>query len=413
MNTDKIDIIYSTLFPWDHPYSSVSLSFTREFSRNNRVFYINHPISLKDFLTHFKDPAVQNRLGSLLKGQMRYEKIPGLPEEVIGVHPPMSLPVNWLPEGKIYNRLHNWNQQIFLNTVRRVIEDFGLKDFLYINCYDPFFCPVLPRDTGVKFNVYQCIDDISQDDYTSRHGLRLENEALRRADIGLVTSSRLYQLKSPFNPNLYVLNNAADIDLFYRVQAEEFPRPSELAGVTGPVIGYTGNLDTYRVDFALLEKIARAHQEKTLLLVGPLNAEKAQTAGLRQLPNVIFAGSKNIAQLPGYLQYMDCVLIPFLCNELTASIYPLKINEYLAAGKSVISTNFSKDIRSFSDHIRLVDSWEDFLAAIDPAITDNDPSSQQERVACARRNTWTARVEQFWQIVEENWKKESLAEYSK
>ncbi|PHN08401.1 glycosyltransferase [Flavilitoribacter nigricans] len=410
MNTDSIDIIYFSLFPWDHPYSSVSLCMAREFAQTNRVFYINHPHTLKDFVTGFKEESVQDRMGDLLKGKMRYESIPNLPDKVIGVHPPLTLPINWLPEGKIYERGFEWNNDKVLETIRKVIADYDLKDFIYINCYDPYYCPVLPRDTGVRLNVYQCIDDISQDDYTVRHGVRLEEEAIRRADIGLVTSSRLYELKSPLNPNLYVLNNAADVELFYQAQNKKQDRPAEIRNLSGPIIGYTGNLDDYRIDYPLLREIALAHTDKTLLLVGPVNSGQFEEQGLHELPNVVHTGGKNIRELPAYLQYMDCVIIPFLCNELTASIYPLKINEYLAAGKSVISTNFSRDIRQFADQIRLVENRAEFIEAIPAAITDNSTVQKAERLARARKNTWSSRVETFWEIIEKHWDRPKVKE---
>lgn len=403
MDTDQIDIVYFTLFPWDHPYSSVSLSITRELSRNNRVFYINHPLSLKDIYTGFRSPPVQSRLKSILTDRMRYEKIPGCSDRVIGVQPPSILPINWLPEGVAYERLHRWNNNRVLKTIRRVIADYQLKDFIFLNCYDPFYGPVLPRDTGVRLNIYQCIDDISQDHYTARHGIRLEEAAFRRADIGLVTSSRLYSLKTHFNPNLYILNNAADVDLFKRAQTEKLEMPEEIRDLKGPVIGYTGNLDDYRIDYALLRQIAEAHPDKTLLLVGPLNSPKFHHEGLHQLPNVIHTGSKPITALPAYLQCMDCVIIPFLCNELTASIYPLKINEYLAAGKSVIATRFSTDIQEFSDRIRLADSREEFIRTIPDAIQDNGHEQGSARLQRALQNSWEARVEQLWEIIMKHW----------
>lgn len=399
MNTDSIDIIYMSLFPWDHPYSSVSLCMAREFGRTNRVFYIDHPHSYKDLVTQFNSRGVQERLGSLLRHKMRYENIPNFPDRVQGVHPPLTAPINWLTEGALYDRAYAWNNQIVEQTIRRVIADHGLRDFIFLNCYDPYYCPFLPRDTGVKLNIYQCIDDISQDDYTARHGLQLEEAALRGADIGLVTSSRLFELKQHLNPNLYILNNAADVDLFYQTQSRAFARPAEIKGIHGPIIGYTGNLDDYRIDFTLLKKIALAHPDKTLLLVGPLNSYKFHEEGLAEFPNVIHTGAKNIEELPAYLQHMDCVIIPFLCNELTASIYPLKINEYLAAGKSVISTEFSRDIRAFGDLIRLVPGSEAFVQAIPAAIQENSADERHRRLARARKNTWAARVEQFWEIV--------------
>jgi len=100
------------------------------------------------------------------------------------------------------------------------------------------------------------------------------------------------------------------------------------------------------------------------------------------------------------IQYMDCVLIPFRCNTLTRSIYPLKINEYLAAGKAVISTGFSDDIRGFADHIYLAENDADFIQKIEEALNENDPALVQRRIEIANTNTWTARIKQLWEVVE-------------
>jgi glycosyltransferase involved in cell wall biosynthesis len=119
------------------------------------------------------------------------------------------------------------------------------------------------------------------------------------------------------------------------------------------------------------------------------------------MPNVIFAGPRKITELPNYLQYFDCVLIPFRKNTLTRSIYPLKINEYLAAGKPVIATHFSEDIYTFRDVAYVVDSHEEFLSTIDKAIAENDETKKQARMKVAGENTWEARVARFWDIIEQ------------
>jgi hypothetical protein len=96
---------------------------------------------------------------------------------------------------------------------------------------------------------------------------------------------------------------------------------------------------------------------------------------------------------------MDCALIPFLCNTLTASIYPLKINEYLAAGKPVVSTGFSDDIRSFADCIYLAENPGDFVRLVGEALAENDPEKTRRRIEVAESNTWEARIRQLQDIV--------------
>ncbi len=396
-----IDIIYFTLFPWDHPYSSVSLSFSKEFARNNRVFYVNHPYSFRDFLDNFNTEMGKSRRSHLLRGKMQYENIEDISPNIIAAHPPLTFPINWLSPGGFYNALSAYNNRVILKTIKKIIDDYQLKNFIYLNCFNPYFAGTLPKDFGQIANIYQCIDDMTQEPYTARHGARLEAEVIKAADITTVTSTNLWKLKSPLSAETHIVHNAADITNFERTLKENFERPKELEGISGKIIGFTGNLDHCRVDYPLLKKVAERHPDKTLLLVGPINNTEYKEIGLDQLPNVIFTGSKDIRELPHYLQHMDCVLIPFALNLLTKSIYPLKINEYLAAGKAVISTRFSDDIQGFSDYIYLGGTHEEFVDLIDQAIGENSKEKIKARNALAQTNTWTSRVKQFWEIVEQ------------
>ncbi|RMG81535.1 MAG: glycosyltransferase family 1 protein, partial [Bacteroidetes bacterium] len=386
--------------PWENAYSSVSLSFTREFSKNNRVFYINMPWSVKDFWNHKNEPLAKARRPFLLKNKMRYERIEELPDQVVAVHPPLTIPVNFLPNGALYKTLRAYNDRLIVRTIEKVIADYNIKDYIYLNCYNPYCAGTLPKRLKPLLNIYQCIDDMTQEAYTARHGARLEEEVIAAADLVFVTSKNLHRLKSPLNPHTHILHNAADLSIFSEAREKSLPRPPEIAHVRGKMIGFTGNMDPNRVDYSLLKKIACRHTDKTLVLVGPINNEEYKTVGLDQLPNVIMTGGKHIRELPAFLQHFDVTIIPFRKNTLTASIYPLKINEYLATGKPVVSTDFSEDIRGFGDVIYLAPDDDAFLHEIDRAIVEDNTERAGNRVTKAAENTWTERVRQFWEIVE-------------
>ena len=128
------------------------------------------------------------------------------------------------------------------------------------------------------------------------------------------------------------------------------------------------------------------------------------------MPNVIFTGGKHITELPAFLQHFDVAIIPFLLNKLTASIYPLKINEYLAAGKPVVATNFSEDIRSFANDVYLAKDENEFVNLINLAIAEDSPEKALQRNATACSNTWEERVREFWEIVEKTLDKKGIGE---
>ena len=405
--TNNIDIIYMTLFPWDNEYSSVSLSFTKEFAKNNRVFYINHPYSIKDFWRKRKTEIARKRKRKLLKGQMQYEAIPELDEHrAIAIHPPLTIPINWLPRGAVYNFFYKINHRRILKTIQKVIKDYQIDNYVYLNCYDPYFVGVLPKDKfSPLLNIYQCIDDFAIEPYTARHGLPLENVAIKEADVVVATSSNLVKIKKYLNPNIYLLPNAVDLTIFDKAVSEKLPIPAEIANVKNKMIGFTGNMDNVRFDFALVKKMAEVHHDKTVVLVGPVNCDDFYTLGIDKLPNVIATGSKNIKELPNYLQYFDVTIIPFALNKQTESIYPLKINEYLAAGRAIVSTSFSDDIKSFEDWIYLAEDENHFMQLIDVAIAENNDELIARRIEKAKTNTWVERVKTFWEIVQQNLEK--------
>jgi teichuronic acid biosynthesis glycosyltransferase TuaH len=394
------DLIILSLMRWDAPYSSNSFSLAKEFAKNHRVFYIDHPFSLKDFICKFNEPAVRKRRNALLWGKNIYTKSEKFPKNLTMVTPRLTLPINFLPAGALYNRLSRINDNIIFNAIRQIIRDHKVKNFIFINGYDPFFCRDFPADIKPFKKVYQSVDDLTQATYTAKHGTRLEADIVKKYDITLTTSMELQRLKLKQSTNVHYHPNAADFNNFKTALSQKFPRPVELARAEGKkIIGYTGNIES-RIDYELLKAVIEYHHDKMIVMVGPVTSDDHKTIGLSQYPNVIMTGGKKIDQLPAYLQYFDCALIPFKKNTLTRSIYPLKINEYLAAGRPVVSTNFSEDIESFKDVIHIGRDIAEFVQKIDVAIHEHSPERVQARIAVANSNTWSARVDRFWEIVE-------------
>src|SRR5689334_15315841 len=120
------DIICFTLSRWDSEISSPALSLAKEFAKTNRVFYIEHPFSWKDYYTYRNTKSVQTRKEALLHGKNIYSNPSSLPINLTVVTPRLTMPVNFLPRGFLYNSLARGNDRTLLAVLRRVIHDYQL-----------------------------------------------------------------------------------------------------------------------------------------------------------------------------------------------------------------------------------------------------------------------------------------------
>jgi teichuronic acid biosynthesis glycosyltransferase TuaH len=395
---NDIDIICLSLSRSDAHISSAGLCLAKEFAKKNRVFYIDHPYSWKDYFNAALKKQIQWRKGALLFGKKPYSNPASFPANLTIVTSLLTLPINFLPKGSFYKVLSKINDWIVKKSIKKILRDYGVKDYFFINFFDPLFLNKIPKDITPIQSVYYCMDKFAEVPYFKKHGAQMEEICMRNYDLTFCTSSELARFASGFSPKVHFLPNGADTLLFNKVVIEKLPKPTDIQCIDTPIIGFTGSID-FRTDFELLRKIALDNQDKTMVLVGPIQTNEHIKVGLNKMKNVLFVGPKLITDIPNYHQCFDCTILPFRKTPLTQSIYPLKINEYLAAGLPVIAINFSNDIKSFNHVAYIEDTHEGFLHAIRSAIKENTPEKVKERINVASQNSWTVRVEKFWEIL--------------
>ena len=389
------DIIVYSFFPWDHEYPSTAHGLARALTAHARVWFVSKPPTWKDLLATGPQAIAQQ--------SPRVDR-----HEVGGAHPLMVVtlaatpPINVLPPGPLYQRARAWVDRQLSRGLSAALEASDVGDYLWINVYAPtqFVDIGLARQPLRRY--YYSVDAIETNDYTRRHGVLAEAVQARRADAVLATSRALADRhaatvrsggRDPVRA-VRLIPNAIDGGLYLadHVAAE----PDDLAAIPHPRLGYIGNLDAARIDYGGLAELARARPGYQLVLIGPWNASEHDRQTLGALPNVHLLGSKDQRECPTYLAHLDLGLIPFRLNDVTAAIYPLKINEYLAYGLPVVSTAFSADIRAFGDVITLAPApaWP---TAVHEALGDGgaDASVRERRRARAAESTWSARARQF------------------
>lgn len=167
------------------------------------------------------------------------------------------------------------------------------------------------------------------------------------------------------------------------------PAPSWFEQLPGPRLLYVGTLDE-RLDVGLLSRAAAALSHGSLVLVGRLtNPEHLES--LQATANVHLRERVAHRDVPGLIHGADACMIPHASTQLTRAMSPLKLYEYLAAGRPVVSVDLPP-IRGFGPRVVLAGEGDDFGAAALEAIR-RGPAPESERAAFVRANAWSGRHE--------------------
>jgi glycosyltransferase involved in cell wall biosynthesis len=227
-----------------------------------------------------------------------------------------------------------------------------------------------------------------------------ERDLLAAADLAIVTAPRLLELKAPYAHRIELVTNGVDAEVFQRaLTAPRLPAISDLHPAPCTLqpairLGYSGHVSA-RLDLPLLRAIALARPDWQLLFAGSeWDAGCAEELKeLKVLPNVHFLGLLPVEDVPAFIVSCDVCLIPYRVNDETRAISSLKLYEYLAAGKPVVSAR----VPAAEEHavvVRTADptvgSWVEQIGA---ALAErNDPVQVAARQAVAGENTWEERV---------------------
>lgn len=383
-----------SLMRFDDPIESTNYAMAKELARHNRVFYVDNPYTTKDVIELGGTPGHLRRkphFGRQKPGIIDTE----LPNLKVVITPPV-LSINWMPEGVLYRAALRLNESIIRRRIRSVIARFGLEELVFINAFN-FHYPSVAKGLGPALSVYYCVDPLVFD-FDRRHGVQSETKLVRESDVVICSSKSLAEEKRAENAQTYFVPNAANVEHSAKALEGSLAVDEHLAGIPAPIVGYFGAVER-RIDYELLEAVIAANPAWSFVFVGPVSAEHAPRQ-FRAMKNVYLPGPVPYERMPGVLKGFDAAIIPFKKDEASRSIFPLKLFEYLGAGKAIVATDFNPDLKEFTgDAVQHCGNAEDFSAALTTALSPADEETTAERVAIARANTWERRGEDFMRIL--------------
>jgi glycosyltransferase involved in cell wall biosynthesis len=333
------------------------------------------------------------RCGGLKKAMRMAFSFSAKKHEINPEFPNLTLfrPVKLAPNSLGIGRLIN--EAIFRSQVRRMARQlqFGTDTILWLN--DHAAVHLVDR-LPAKSVVYDVTDDwtkLSQSTALTELVRRQDARLCRRADAVIVCSQNLYDQKKKLSQHVHLIPNGVHIE-HYETVLEPMGGAAvpETARWRRPVLGYTGTIHPDRVDVALVRELARRFAGGTIALVGPSQLNESDQALLRAEGNVILTGPVPYERVPDYMRSFDVCITPHRMTPFTESLNPIKLWEYLATGKPIVST----DVAGFRDYpglIHIARDAERFINGVREALAEDEGLRDQRR-QIARANSWTTRL---------------------
>ena len=252
--------------------------------------------------------------------------------------------------------------------------------------------------------VYHVYDALSLAPGWTLEMASLEAALAKRADLVVAVTEQMADLlPADARAKTRVLPNGADVGAFER--GPERPCPPDLAAVPRPRIGYVGNVSP-KVDLPLVAHLAQRHPEWHWVFVGrlvpgpsgmrPGSPFREEWERCERLPNVHYLGEKPHGDLPAYVGHMD---VNTMCYRSEGkgwwgAGYPLKMHEYLAVGKPVVSADI-ESVRPFESVVALARGVDEWSRCIGEALAGRGRGTPDERRRVAAENSWDKRVEKL------------------
>lgn len=242
--------------------------------------------------------------------------------------------------------------------------------------YTPMALPLL-QELDPQLVVYDCMDELAAFKNAPKQLLQRENAVLKIADIVFTGGPSLYAAKKDRHPNVFCFPSSVDVAHFEKALDRTNSHPLH-RGIPGPRLGFYGVIDE-RLDADLIGKVADAHTQWQIVLVGPV--VKIDPATLPRRENIHYLGQQPYEALPQFLAGWDVCMLPFALNESTKYISPTKTLEYMAAQLPIVSTPVKDVVDVYSDVVAIAHDAGTFIKACEAALL----ASPGERDEAGRR----------------------------
>lgn len=367
---------------WYHNRGHIDMQLMRRFARLVPTVYINSIVMQKPGLAQGRKfiQKLCRKARSIFTGLRRIEA-------GFWVYSPFSLPVQHI------RWLRPFNELVMRMQIAVVRWKLGLHNpIVWVAC--PTACDMAIR-MDKRSLVYQRTDRFEDTPNVNAELIREYDRRLKaRADLTLFVSTSLYCEESLQCRKAVFLDHGVDYEIF--VSAEKNQEiPADMVGIKKPIIGYFGGIADHKFDLELVQRLTMLLPDCSFVFVGDAPIDYRD---IMSHANVRMLGQKPYEEIPHYGKCFDVAILPWRRNRWTEAANPIKLKEYLALGKPVVSTPAFSELKSYLDVVYEAKTPEDFALAIEKAIVEDN----LQRVAARRNKVLNASWESKAKLVLDN-----------
>ncbi len=290
---------------------------------------------------------------------LRPEKIEG----AIETHPNLRIISPFMIPYNNYTSIREFNAKSVIKAVQTAATEWNFQDPILLTT-QPLaadYCGKL----GENLVVYYCVDDFVHWPGMNQPKLvqGLEDSLLEKSDLVFAVSDSLCNSRYNGKNRTELLTHGVDIPHFATAK-ETHEVPSLLKDLTNPIIGFYGLIDKH-FDTELVEQILHSNPTWQVTCIG---TKRISLERLENYSNFHWIDAVAYEELPRYASCFDVAIIPYHVNEHTQTANPLKLREYIATGKPIVTTPMNEVFR-FQDVINIAEKGEAFISSIENALT--------------------------------------------
>lgn len=287
------------------------------------------------------------------------------------------------------------NQRVFVPRLRRALTRLGFDRPIVLS-YFPLILPIVD-ELSPRRVVFHMVDEWQGLAGIPRSMTALTQAMLARADATIVSSRILFERYRGVARDIHMLRHGTDLDLFIPVLEGKVAPDERVMALPGVRVGYYGAL--HKLDFDLIREVASQRPGWSFIFLGPISGNQGIGARPSLPPNVRFWEAWHREALPGFLAGFNLFWMPFVRNELTHAMCPIKLFEVLSAGIPVVSADLDETRDVGGELIEYARDARGHLEALEKALALDSAARRKSRSAAVAGYDWSVRTAAFSELL--------------